>query len=94
MGEDENITVFLKALGHPTRLSMVRELLEGERCVSEVENRLHISQVNASQHLSVLKASGIVDCTRRGNSRCYYLKDPDFMRSLFVLLGKNKTWKG
>lgn len=67
---------FFKALGHPTRLLIVKELLSGTKCVGEIEHTLGVSQANASQHLGVLRTCGIVDCLKDGNTRCYYLKDP------------------
>ena len=60
MPQNEITASFLKALGHPVRLQIARELMAGQKCVSEVENIVHISQANTSQHLSVLRVNGIV----------------------------------
>ena len=71
-----------KALAHPTRLMIIDSLLKGEKCVSDIQDLLQSSQPNVSQHLSILKASGIVDFCQRGNLRCYHLKDPEKLRIL------------
>ena len=71
-----------KALAHPTRLMIIDSLLKGEKCVSDIQDLLQSSQPNVSQHLSILKASGIVDFCQKGNLRCYHLKDPDKIRTL------------
>jgi DNA-binding transcriptional ArsR family regulator len=42
------------------------ELSEGTRCVHELVDALEISQSLASQHLRVLRASGLVTGVRRG----------------------------
>lgn len=74
----------LKALAHPTRLLIVDSLLAGEKCVSDIQELLHASQPNVSQHLNILKVSGIVDFQQKGNLRCYHLKDPEKIRSILA----------
>ncbi len=94
MSQNENTASFLKALGHPVRLQIARKLIDGEKCVREVENTVHISQANTSQHLSILKVNGIVDCIRKGNVKCYFLKDPEKIQGLLALLENNIKEKG
>lgn len=55
-----------KALGDETRLRIVALLAHGELCVCHLEQALGISQPNASQHLSVLRAAGVVAHRRVG----------------------------
>jgi len=74
---------FLKALGHPSRIGIVLRLMMGKKCVSEMENNLNIKQPNISQHLSVLKACGVVDCDRFENKKCYFLKNPKVISTIF-----------
>jgi len=77
---------FFKALGNPTRLRIVKELTKCEKCVGEVESSVHVSQANVSQHLTILKAQGIVDCRREGNTRCYYLRHTNLIRNILNLI--------
>ena len=57
----------LKALGHPARLCIVHGLLRNEGCnVSYMQSCLNIPQSTVSQHLSKLKAAGIIEGTREG----------------------------
>jgi len=65
----------LRVLGAPHRLGMVVELANGPRCVHELEDLLGISQSLASQHLRVLRNSGLVRGTRRGKETVYSLVD-------------------
>src|SRR6266568_8042668 len=63
----------LRALGAPHRLAIVLELSEGTRCVHELVDALGISQSLASQHLRILRATGLVASVRRGRETTYSL---------------------
>lgn len=65
----------LRTLGTPHRLAIVLELAGSPRCVHELVERLGISQSLASQHLRVLRTSGLVSGTRRGKETVYALAD-------------------
>jgi DNA-binding transcriptional ArsR family regulator len=72
----------LKALAHPIRLYIVETLLSGEKCVNDIRDLFDVTQPNISQHLNLLRYSGIVDSRQDGNLRCYFLKDPEKIRAL------------
>lgn len=65
----------LRALGAPHRLAIVLELAEGTRCVHELVASLGISQSLTSQHLRVLRTSGLVVGVRTGKEIAYSLAD-------------------
>ncbi len=65
----------LRALGTPHRLAIVLELAERPRCVHELVDVVGISQSLASQHLRVLRTSGLVTASRRGKETVYSLAD-------------------
>jgi len=65
----------LRALGTPYRLAIVLELAEGPRCVHELVDALNMSQSLASQHLRVLRSTGLVAGARRGKETVYRLAD-------------------
>src|ERR1700730_11213755 len=65
----------LRALGTPHRLAIVLELAEGPRCVHELVDVLGLSQSLASQHLRVLRTTGLVTAARRGKETVYTLAD-------------------
>ncbi|MGC9328805.1 MAG: ArsR/SmtB family transcription factor [Candidatus Hinthialibacter sp.] len=72
------IVIYLKAMAHPVRLTILQNLLNGPQCVQEVHQIINLSQPNLSQpnlsqHLSILKKAGLVDCHYHGTLRCYYL---------------------
>jgi ArsR family transcriptional regulator len=65
----------LRALGTPHRLAIVLELAERPRCVHELVDAIGISQSLASQHLRVLRTTGLVTGVRRGKETVYTLSD-------------------
>jgi ArsR family transcriptional regulator, arsenate/arsenite/antimonite-responsive transcriptional repressor len=62
----------LQALGHPTRLSIVRELTGGgEVCACDFTTCCDVRQPTVSHHLRILKEAGVIDAERRGTSIWY-----------------------
>ena len=68
-------------LSTPTRLRIVCALMEGERNVSDLVERLAVSQPTMSQHLGVLYRAGILG-RRRDGAQVFYRVDHDQARSL------------
>lgn len=69
--EARPLSRLFRALGDETRLRIVALLSHGELCVCHLEKALDLSQPNASRHLGVLKAAGVVD-SRRDGTWVYY----------------------
>lgn len=63
-----------KALGHPARLTLVRTLQGGERCVCDLVEVVGSSWSTTSKHLEVLRNAGVVDSDKRGQQVFYRLK--------------------
>lgn len=76
----------LKAFAHPTRLQILDELRNGTRCVTDMEEILPVTQVNISQHLTVLRNAKLVDFAQDGAVRCYYLSRPKLVEGVLSLL--------
>ncbi len=76
----------LKAFSHPTRLQILGELHRGTRCVTDMEEILPVTQVNISQHLTVLRNARLVDFAQDGALRCYYLCRPKLVEGILALL--------
>jgi ArsR family transcriptional regulator len=77
-----------RALAHPARLLLLKRLLESERCVSDVEKCLGLSQPNVSQHLKILKDAGIIVGRRERTRICYRIADDRIARILKITLEK------
>ncbi|HRR34891.1 MAG TPA: metalloregulator ArsR/SmtB family transcription factor [Kiritimatiellia bacterium] len=63
-----------KALGHPLRLWIAQQLLEGERCVHELVEQTELDFSTVSQHLTALKAADVLTAEKRGKEIYYSLK--------------------
>ena len=83
----ESKAQLLRVIAHPTRLKIIERLAtEAEPlCVSDLEPDLGIPQPNVSQHLAVLRKTGVVDFYVDGRLRCYFLKDPRIAELVAVL---------
>lgn len=77
----------LKAMAHPTRISIIEFLRQGERCVCEIFPALGLEQSNISQHLAVLKKNGVLDSRKDGLRVIYWIKNPEVLQILDLLQG-------
>lgn len=64
----------MKALANENRLLILCELLDGERCVKELEKVVGLSQSALSQHLALLRRDKLVHTRRDGKTICYSIK--------------------
>ena len=78
----------LKVCGHPIRLKILCVIKSGTVCVKELWECLEQPQPVVSQHLAVLKESGIVSSQVDGNKRNYAIIDP-FVSDLITLMKKD-----
>lgn len=75
-----------KALGHPIRLKIVEGLAKGNNCnVNKIVENLSVPQSTISQHLKILKNSGIIDFEKQGVLSCYKVVDQRVIQMLKVL---------
>jgi DNA-binding transcriptional ArsR family regulator len=68
-----------RALADPKRLCVLELLAAGERSVSQLSREASCQVPNMSQHLAVLRASGLVVTRRDGNTILYRLADPQVL---------------
>jgi len=86
--EAEQFSKVCKALGHPTRVRIVEYLQEADQCIcGEIVDMLPLAQSTVSQHLKILKESGLVKGVIEGPRTCYCL-DRNVM-DLFKVRAKN-----
>jgi len=78
----EQIAECLKALTHPVRIRILQELKSGEKCVSELLERIGVAQATLSQHLGLLRSSGWIVKQKRALYVYYSLSDKDISFAL------------
>jgi len=71
----EHIARRFRVIGEPMRIRLLDRLRDGEASVQELTDALGTTQQNASKHLAVLHANGIVARRREGNRVLYAVGD-------------------
>jgi DNA-binding transcriptional ArsR family regulator len=80
MSIDEDQARFLRCIGEPTRLQILKLLAEGERCVGELASVLSKEQSLVSHHLKALKECNIVKERQEAQKVYYKLTDARLAR--------------
>lgn len=69
---DEQLARLAWAVAHPARVQIVRLLISRKACVcGEIVDQLPLAQSTVSQHLKILKESGLVQGEVDGPKVCY-----------------------
>ncbi len=74
-----------RALADPKRLCVLQSLAAGELSVRDLSDRVGCQVPNMSQHLAVLRNSGLVLTRRDGNAIYYRLADPRILEACRLL---------
>jgi DNA-binding transcriptional ArsR family regulator len=75
----------LKSLANPHRLMILCQLSQGERSVGDLAAALDLRASTMSQHLALLRRSGLVATRRDGQTMHYRIDDPDAQRIVETL---------
>jgi len=82
-----DIAQLAKALGHPTRVRMLRMLLSHDACYcGELVDEVGLAQATTSQHLKVLKDAGLIVGQIEGPRTCY-CPNSERLAELHALIG-------
>lgn len=76
---------FFNLLSHPTRLQFFCLLREGEKTVTQLADAAGVASQNASQHLRLMRETGVVKTARRGQQIFYRLADPRLAEAIDLL---------
>lgn len=79
------VTSLLKVMANENRLLILCELLQRPMSVTELKEKLSISQSGISQHLAILKSNGILDYDKKSQTIIYRIKDDRISRIMQVL---------
>jgi ArsR family transcriptional regulator len=93
MLDDEAIAAVAKALAHPARVKIIAFLLSRPGCIGgDIVDQVGLAQSTVSEHLRILKASGLVVGTIERPKICYSL-DPAALHPLRSLIGMIEAHK-
>jgi len=71
---EQRLARMLKALGNPVRFYIVQTLAEKQTCITgEIVEFTTLAQSTVSQHLKVLRESGLISGEVEGPATCYCL---------------------
>ena len=83
--KDRELADLARALGHPTRVAILRFLCQHGACIcGDIVDHLPFAQATVSQHLKVLKQASLVSDEPEGTRRIYHV-DP-------AGLGRIRQW--
>ncbi|MBS3057753.1 MAG: winged helix-turn-helix transcriptional regulator [Candidatus Diapherotrites archaeon] len=74
-----------KVFSNSTRLEILNLLRDKEMSVTGLMKKTNLSQANISQHLSIMKAKGIVTSNRKGKNICYKLENPRILKAFDII---------
>ena len=80
-GDALKAAAVLAALADPTRESIVRLLVEGEKSVGEIAERLPVSRPAVSKHLRLLENARLVTARSEGTRNLYVVR-PEALAAL------------
>ena len=73
------------ALADKHRLLLLYALADNPKSVTELVQRIGLSQPAVSRHLRIMRQSGIVSAERRGKSIYYFVTDQRIVRAMDML---------
>ncbi len=94
--EENKLAELAKALGHPARIAILKELACRQSCVcGEIVEVLPLAQSTVSQHLKELKEAGLIQGTVEGAKSCYCIdwKVVGHLHELIGLLLRSRETK-
>ncbi|MFD0796055.1 ArsR/SmtB family transcription factor [Maribacter chungangensis] len=85
--EQNEISLFAKAFGHPARVAILQHLFKINACVcGDLVNEIGLAQPTISQHLKELKQLGLIKGSIEGTSVCYCIDTDNWAQMKALLL--------
>lgn len=83
--EEQVLATMAKALSHPARIAILKELAKRNECIcGELVDVLPLAQSTVSQHLRELKEAGLIAGTIDGPKSCYCINEPAFLNAIKI----------
>ncbi|MFN2143877.1 MAG: ArsR/SmtB family transcription factor [Anaerolineales bacterium] len=82
----EDLLLRLKAMTDPTRMRILRYLLQEQLTPAELARRLRLRAPTVTHHLHALKASGMVQFVKKGKNEHLYFAKMDSIRETYAML--------
>ena len=85
IGKAENIeqaAVAMQAMSHPLRIKILCLLSSGEMMVTDINDAVGSTQSNISQHLAILKATGMIKSRKDATKVLYRIEDARILQMI------------
>jgi DNA-binding transcriptional ArsR family regulator len=80
--EEEKISGYLKALGHPARIAILNLLIKKQSCIcGDIVDEIALAQSTISQHLKELKEVNLIKGDIDGTSVCYCINEVEWKKA-------------
>lgn len=77
--EQNEISLFAKAFGHPARVAILQYLFKTDSCIcGDLVHEIGLAQPTISQHLKELKHLGLIKGNVEGTSVCYCIHEENW----------------
>jgi len=76
----KELSILFKTISHPDRIGIVEILRDHPLNVGDIAAALELPTTRISQHLSAMRALGLVESEQRGREHLYHLRDPKLAR--------------
>lgn len=91
--DEPAVSLIFSALGDPTRLALVRRLVErAPQSATQLGEGLPVTRQGVAKHLRVLAEAGVVVGRKRGRERLYTLEAESVQQAREVLDGISAGW--
>ncbi|MGB9852795.1 MAG: ArsR/SmtB family transcription factor [Candidatus Kapaibacteriota bacterium] len=77
--ELKRLSQIFKILSEMSRLKILRCLMDGEKCVTDIINATGLMQANVSKQIKIMQEAGILQCRPAGLQRFYRIVDPSII---------------
>lgn len=86
--QQNEISLFAKAFGHPARVAILQHLFKIDACVcGDLVNEIGLAQPTISQHLKELKHLGLIKGSIEGTRVCYCIDPKKWTAMKQIMLG-------
>ncbi|MCX7879246.1 MAG: metalloregulator ArsR/SmtB family transcription factor [Ignavibacteria bacterium] len=86
----KQLSEIFKILSEISRLKILRCLMDGEKCVTEIINATGLMQANVSKQIKLMQNAGILECRPSGLQRFYRIVNPSIIE-ICNLICKNRN---
>lgn len=84
--DEQSLALIFKAMSDRSRVNILMQLAEGEKCANDLLAALSVGQPTLSHHMQILCKSGIVNCRKDGKWMRYNL-NPEMFEKIQGFLG-------